>query len=126
MPAIAAFRQDTWTRQDPRLPKDWPESTPERHRSHAARTDHACRQGLLEIDVLAAKASALTLDDLPPICHIRFPVMHQYEAEASYDAIGRIVFTLSKDLPGLALPRKAINGDTAPSVAEHAPSIRDT
>ena len=39
--------------------------------------------------------------------------MRQYEADTWYDANGRIVFTASKGLPGIGLPRKAIRGDTS-------------
>ena len=39
--------------------------------------------------------------------------MRQYEADTWYDATGRIVFTPSKGLPGVGLPRKAVKGSTA-------------
>ena len=39
--------------------------------------------------------------------------MRQYGADTWYDAAGRIVFTVSKGLPGVGLPRRAIRGDAA-------------
>ena len=47
------------------------------------------------------------LDELLLIYRVQFPVMQGYERETWYDAKGRIVFTTSKGLVGVGLPRKA-------------------
>ena len=107
------FTQDTWAKYDPRLPNSFFQNlTKDWNRNCALRTDYARRQALVEIDVLVAMALGLTLAELQTIYRVQFPVMRQYESDTWYDQTGRIVFTNSKGLTGVGLPRKAKTGDT--------------
>jgi len=74
-------------------------------RAVALRTDYMRRQALVEIDVLAAMALGLTLDELITIYRVQFPVLRQNENDTWYDRRGRIVFTCSKGLTGVGFSR---------------------
>jgi hypothetical protein len=105
-----AYRKETWLSDDPRLDPDfWRKLRPEWTRHCALRTDFARRWALVELDVLVARALGLTLEELQTIYRIQFPVMRQYEADTWYDQRGRIIFTNSKGLPGVGLPRAEWN-----------------
>ncbi|ECJ6570242.1 class I SAM-dependent DNA methyltransferase, partial [Salmonella enterica subsp. enterica] len=106
------FSTQRWSRNLPQLPQDFfANLTPEWQRNCALRSDYSRRQALVEIDVLVAQALGLTLEELLTIYRVQFPVMRQYEADTWYDQNGRIIFTPSKGLVGVGLPRTARKAD---------------
>jgi hypothetical protein len=110
-----AFTTDRWAKADPRLPDshftdlgpEWTYTTP-------LRTDYARRQALVELDVLVSMGLGLTLDQLQTLYRAQFYVMRGYEADTWYDRNGRIVFTNSKGLVGVGLPRNSKKNDPTP------------
>jgi len=103
-----AFTNDTWTKDDPRLTADtdfselsgtWGWDTP-------LRTRYARRQALVELDVLAAQALGLTLDELQTIYRVKFHVLRKYEQNTWYDQNGRIIYTKNRGLPGVGFKSK--------------------
>lgn len=103
-----AYQDEEWSIGDPRLSPwrtlsgQWSHSTPLRNAFER-------RQALVEIDVIAAMALGLTLEELIMMYEIQFPVLQQNENDTWYDQNGRIVFTCSKGLVGVGVDRPTWN-----------------
>lgn len=110
-----AYCGDQWAKSNIRLApehfaalgRDWQHFTP-------LRSDYARRQALVEIDVLVAQQLLMTLAELIGIYQIQFPVLCENESDTWYDCNGRIVFTCSKGLSGVGLPRSNKKSDPSP------------
>ena len=99
------YKQESWSIEDNRL-KSFASLTEQWQWGTPLRNYFERRQALVEIDVIAAMALGLSLQDLEMIYTIQFPVLQQNENDTWYDAEGKIVFTCSKGLTGVGLDRK--------------------
>lgn len=76
------------------------------NRNIAIRNDFSRRMALVEIDVLVAQSLGLELEQLIEIYKVYFGLLQLNEAGTWYDRNGRIVWTVSKALPGVGYLNK--------------------
>lgn len=114
------FCSDSLVGSDPRLPS-LATLTPEWNWNTPLRTPYARRQALMELDVLAAMALGLTLEELVTIYRVQFAVLQMYENDTWYDTNGRIVFTNNRGLSGVGLERKQFDEVRRATTREEMP-----
>ena len=116
------YRLEQWSQSNnPRLSRDFFSNlTPIWQRNCAIRSDFGRRLALIEIDVIVAQAIGLSLDELLLIYKVQFPVMQGYERDTWFDMTGHIIFTNSKSLVGVGLPRRGgrLTGDVTISKSD--------
>ena len=110
------FNKETWSHS--RANNDWFSELRSKWSANSVlRSDFQRRQALVELDVLAALELGMSINELLTAYRVQFPVMRQYEAETFYDQNGRIIFTPSKGLSGVGLPRKSRSADLKNSIS---------
>lgn len=98
------FNNQSWSKEDARL-KSFNSLTQEWKWETPLRNWFERRQALVEIDVIAAMALGLSLDELVLMYNVQFPVLQQNEDDTWYDTTGNIVFTCSRGLVGVGVDR---------------------
>jgi hypothetical protein len=104
---------DGWLGDCPVLPQDafsklGPAWTP----AMPLRSALARRQALVELDVLAAQALGLSLEELQTMFRISFTTLRKYDGGTWYDQNGRVVFTCQNKAGGV--PRKVWEKELLP------------